>query len=353
MISSTSSSDEAMCGQGPIYLPPDGADQGLWLPPGGDLGRQRLLTDRTSLALLMFVFAGIAIGLLRTDTRFAGAPKWYWMEKLCWGADADVVVAGDSRVYRGIDPAAFQGAQSIARNFGFSSAKFTREYVEHAASLLSPKGQRVLVLGITPFSLCRVNGGNNGYQQAQRDLARLRLPVQLARAFEEWETLFQPVSVDAGFGRAGRVRALTNDYVQVFHENGWVESDRIVADPIASGVAIVRQDFPEGAAPSLDLQVLLNCVRSLDDRGVRVIGFRPPLPPDVAVLEDALGHLDYSELAEQFRMAGGSWVNVDWTGLRSYDGSHLDGVSAAELSKRLAEHITRERSQRRHGSSSD
>lgn len=342
-----------MFGQGPIYPPPDGAVQGLWLPPGGDLGRQRLLTDRTVVVLLMFVIAGIAIGLLRTDTRFAGAPKWYWMGKLCWGADADVVVAGDSRVYRGIDPAAFQGAEGIGRNFGFSSAKFTREYVEHAASLLSPEGERVLVLGITPFSLRRVDIGNNGYLQAQRDLARLRLPIRLARAFEEWETLFQPVSVDAGFGRAGRVRALTNDYVQVFHENGWVESDRLVADPIANGLAIVRQDFPEGAAPSLDFQVLLDCVQSLEDRGVRVVGFRPPLPSDVAVLEDALGHLNYSELAEQFRMAGGSWVDVDWTGLRSYDGSHLDGVSAMEFSTRLADHITSERSERRHGSSAD
>jgi len=340
-------------GQGPIYPPPDGADQGLWLPPGGDLGRQRLLTDRTIVVLLMFVFAVIAIGLLRTDTRFAGAPKWYWMGKLCWGADAGVVVAGDSRVYRGIDPAAFQGAEGIARNFGFSSAKLTREYVEHAASLLSPKGERVLVLGITPSSLWRVDVGNNGYLQAQRDLARLRLPIRLARALEEWETLFQPVSVDAGFGRAGRVRALTNDYVQVFHENGWVESDRLVADPIANGLAIVRQDFPEGAASSLDLQVLLDCVQSLEDRGVCVVGFRPPLPPDVAVLEDALGHLNYAEFAEQFRMAGGSWVDVDWTGLRSYDGAHLDGVSAMELSTRLADHITSERSERRHRSSAD
>jgi hypothetical protein len=295
-----------------------------------------LLTDRTFLAIVAAAAAVLAIGLLRTDTKFAGAPKWFWMEKLCWGANADVVIAGDSRVYRGIDPSALHGSTGFVRNFGFSNATLTREYLWRAASLLSSRGRRILVLGISPYSLRYRAAGRNGYQEAQNDLARLRLPVRLARALEEWEVLLQPIALDAGAGQAGRVRALSSDYVQAFHENGWVESDRLLADAVTNGLAIARQATSQGTTSTGEVGVFVDCVRELRQGGLHVVAFRPPVPPEVAQLEDSLGFLDYESLVEQLTAVGAAWIEVDGTGLRSYDGSHLDGASAAELSRRLA-----------------
>jgi hypothetical protein len=285
------------------------------------------------------VLAIVTFALLRTDARYAEAPKWYWVEKLCWPPTADVVIAGDSRVYRGVDPSMFTEPIGDAVNFGFSSGKLTREYIDHAASLFSLRGERVLVMGITLFAIQYDANDNNGFSHAQRDLARLRLPFRFARAVEEWEIALQPIAIDARSGEAGHVRAMADEYAQVFHSNGWIESDRRMADPVANGIAIVRQSFPDGVRTKADTTLLLACVRDLISQGIRVVAFRPPIPQEVAALEDAIGFIDYESLASQLNDIGATWVDLEWTDLRSYDGSHVDGSSASELSRRLAAEI--------------
>lgn len=168
-----------------------------------DEGKARALRDPTLWTLVAVAVAVALFGVFRTDVRFAGAPKWYWIEKLRWGPQADVVVAGDSRVYRGVDPSQLQ-AGGVGLNFGFSSGKFTKSYLDHAAALLDPDGARVLVLGVSIFSIERDGAEQSGYAVATENLARLRLPVPLARFLSEWEIALEPVSLDAGVGSVER-----------------------------------------------------------------------------------------------------------------------------------------------------
>lgn len=325
-----------------MYPRPGSATDALWLPPGGDEGAGRPLRDPTlwCLVALCVVVAGFA--LFRTDTRFAGAPKWYWMEKLVWPQDADVVVLGDSRVYRGVDPEAIAPG-GVARNFGFSSAKLTDDYVGHAESLLDPAGKRVMIIGVSLFSIPGRSDAQEGFQDARSELAKLRLPMRVARATSEWELALEPIALDAGQPNSGAngagsletARALASEYQQVFHDSGWVESDREVQDPVAAGLATVRQSFPVGFATRADVSHLIALVRRLVADGVCVCAFRPPVPPEVAAFEDSIGFVEYKQLAESIGAAGGTWIDVDPTGLESYDGSHLDGPSARLLSERL------------------
>lgn len=49
--------------------------------------------------------------------------------------------------------------------------------------------------------------------------------------------------------------------------------------------------------------------------------------------------LDLELLESQLRAIDVTWLHVDYEGLRSYDGTHLDGPSGQRLGERLAEAI--------------
>jgi hypothetical protein len=326
-----------------MYAQPAVASGGLWLPPGGDEVINRPWRDPTLWSLLFVAVAVVGFGLMRTDNRFAGAPKWYWMEKLVWPGTADLVVVGDSRVYRGVDPAAFS-TLGTTRNFGFSSVKLTEDYWDRAAAILDPDGRRIMLVGVSLFAIPGRSDAQEGFQDAKRELSRLRLPLGIARVVSEWELALEPLALDArtpcataeGSPAPQAGRALASEYQQTFHPDGWVESDRVVPDPVALGMATVRQAFPPGFDRKADLGGLLASMHRLVDDGVCVCAFRPPVPPEIAALEDSLGYLDYAEFAKSCESIGVRWIDVDQAGLRSYDGSHLDGVSARVLSQRLA-----------------
>jgi hypothetical protein len=326
-----------------MYPQPAGAGGGLWLPPGGDEVINRPWRDPALWCLLFLAVAVVGFGLMRTDNRFAGAPKWYWMEKLVWPATADVVVVGDSRVYRGVDPVAFS-AFGTTRNFGFSSAKLTDDYLGRAAAILNPSGRRIMLVGISLFAIPGRSDTQEGFQDAKRELAKLRLPLGIARVVAQWELALEPLALDAwnplasaAMSSAAQVgRALADKYQQTFHPDGWVESDRVVLDPVALGLTSVRQSFPVGFDRKAQVSGLLASMHRLVEDGVCVCAFRPPVPTEVATLEDSLNYLDYTEFAKSCESIGVRWIDVDPSGLRSYDGSHLDGVSARIVSDRLA-----------------
>jgi hypothetical protein len=316
---------------------------GLWLPPGPDEGRHGVASDACFATLAALVVLVTAIALLRSDTRFAGAPKWFWMEKVAWGPSHDVVVAGDSRVYRGVDPSQFrEGFVRGCVNYGFSSVTLTGQFVEAAAATLDPRGARILVLAITPASLRAPIPGKDGYLAARDEYARLRLPLGLARGLEEWQLHVAPFAVDRGFGEQVQAsRATEDEYSQVFHSDGWVESDRQVADPVAAGIAVVRRDFQRSPYSREVEDGLVRAIDRLTSAGVRVFAYTPWVPPEVADAEAEASGIDFGRLRARLESARASWVELAPSALRSYDGTHLDGPSAKAASRSLAESVIR------------
>ena len=64
--------------------------------------------------------------------------KHFWQLKLCQPPANDIVLAGNSRVYRGRSPHHMSKACGKQRifNFGFVSCSLNRRDLEHAVSLL-------------------------------------------------------------------------------------------------------------------------------------------------------------------------------------------------------------------------
>ncbi len=287
-------------------------------------------------AMLVTAALAVAVGVLRTDPRFAVEQPLYFEAKARWpNASADLVLAGNSRVYRGLAPSEFPAGWRTL-NFGFSSATFDETYLDRCAALLAPDGRRTIVFGVTALNF--VNGPDDGFDVAMRDMQRARLPFAVRRIFgtaqREW---FQPVALDLLLPADGTARrALRSDYVEIFHADGFVGSDYRTHE-VARAVESYRAEYEKGKRVDAGLVAgFVERVRSLRAAGVTVLCFRMPACPEMDAMEDALAGLDWGTLERDLRDAGASWLDVGSADLTSYDGSHLAEPSAIELSRRVA-----------------
>ena len=95
----------------------------------------------------------------------------FWQHKIFPNQQFDVVIAGDSRIYRGIDPASIESVLSKngpvrVFNFGFSSVGLDSAYLQDAVCLIDTSSARpILILGVSPSSLADENMANIHYYQ--------------------------------------------------------------------------------------------------------------------------------------------------------------------------------------------
>ena len=347
MTSSTSSSDPASAekpraSEGPEgRFHPDPGGVQVWLPDGPDLPGDPAHRDPAAWSLLLLAIMTVLVVVFRDDPRPADAPDWFFMQKLEWEGDLATVVAGDSRVYRGVVPGelASQLPAPIG-NFGFSSAKYDREYLDRIRSTLDDAApHRVVLLGITPFAFTTREAGFK--DAVARNEAR-RVPLWWMRSVDLDHALapIDPSIFVPMVGRKSVDRASAGEYRQVFHRDGWVESDREVEDPHRAW----REGLPPlAAAYETDparIEALLDAVGRWTGEGIVVGAFRPPVPEQTDVLESTLWGVDFPSLRAAIESAGGHWLDGgDPSTYRIYDGSHLDAESARRFTREIGDEL--------------
>ena len=350
MTSSTSSSESPDNGpsegstrtSGHFYANIDGAE--VWLPEGPDLPGDPVHRDPAACILILLVSISVLFVLFRCDPRPAAAPDWFFVQKMEWSGSAGTVLAGDSRVYRGLAPVEMAGAlPGPVLNLGFSSTKYSDEYLAYVRSVIDDESDpRVVVLGITPFSFTSREAGFEDALTKNRDR---RVPLWLLRA-TNLEYVLAPIDPTLFVSMAGlsaNRRASAETYQQIFHVDGWVESDNQIEDPDTKWRAALSKlaaDWPTDAGR---VEGLIKAVQAWTEEGIVVAAFCPPIPEDSHDLEAELWGIDYQQLRIDIESAGGIWVEVsDTSSYRIYDGSHLDAASARGFSRELASQVARE-----------
>lgn len=301
---------------------------------------------RTGTALCLTALLALAIGMTRGDPTYASAPSWYWRMKVEWHHAAEIVLIGDSRVYRGLDPATFTARTGrSAVNFGFSSAGYSPAYLDAVERVIDPGAPApAIVIGLTPWSLTPLATRQNGFTQAVAEARTSRLPAAGQRHLDRFDHLFRPLELELLWqGAAARQlagqRAADSNYIQDFRPNGWVASNYRQPKP-SRGLLVARGDHAGGnrVAPAQLIELCAR-VRKWKARGWAVLAFRPPTPPEVAALTDELSDFDEALCAQQLSAAGAIWFPVDSAAYESYDGSHLTAASAKALSRQIADHL--------------
>jgi hypothetical protein len=280
--------------------------------------------------LLLVLTALFSAGFVAARPKGAdrGLPEpRFWAAKLAHRGDCGVVLAGCSRVYCGLAPAAMAPILGTGRilNYGFSNQAYSDAYLQAVPRALDPASRRrTIVLGIAPHNFLAARAATNQFNglAARNGLAHL------------WDRgfggLLDPYDMGANRPGAGKWR-----FSVEYHADGWGALTREPADPLAAIPAI--EDLHADELPSYRLiDGLVAACRDWTRRGIRVYATRLPLPPRVAAAEEAASGFAFESVRLRLAEAGCTWLEVKTSDLASADGSHLPAPSAWEYSQRLA-----------------
>jgi hypothetical protein len=292
-----------------------------------------------ALILLATALVIALVAIVRPPSRAPADPSWFWREKVAWRAEAALVLAGDSRVYRGLSPAVFEArGLGPARNFGFSGAALDPAYLDAIEALVDPSaGAPIILLGVSPWSLTPRAAAANGFLTARAEALATPLPARWSRRMEGLAARFKPFSLVAPTSAVAQTDS--KGYLQTFHPDGWVESRHLSPDP-ARALAVAREDHARGnRVDSASVRALAERIVQWRRRGWRVFAVFIPGEPAADRLAAELSGWNEAGVPAALAAAGAIWLEPRVEPLFSYDGVHLDGESAQRFSAALAEAV--------------
>jgi hypothetical protein len=289
------------------------------------------------------LFGGLFLGLRSYPVAVQGldSEKLFWSHKRQWPADYTLVLAGDSRVYRGVSPAAMAKVLPGMRiaNYGFSSVALVPAYLGTAVEKLDPAAAvRVLVIGVTPFSLTPRATRDSGFLLVEPVPSaelwmRWRLRTYLDAFSPVWPKTFRPIFQTA--------RNSAGQGFYLGHEDGWIASDWEPRNP-EYALEGYRLNLMDNQVSPAQVAELMAWIRGVARSGTKVFGFRPPNTRAMVALEDSVGNFDAKAFVSAFEQAGGKWLPFPSDAYETYDGSHLTAAAAEAFSADLAGRIRRE-----------
>ncbi len=304
------------------------------LQAADEAGANQKTGSRTLKTLVIAGLAILILGFVRPTSPKTGMfDEQFWAHKMGWHERFDVVLAGDSRVYRGVSPEEMTRQLPGYRigNYGFSSAGYGKEYLARLPGLLAPESShKTLVLGITPNDLDeRSANEDNGFLSL---LKRNPLDLTAERVLGPVLGFFRPYSL------SDVARAITckrKGYYQDYRPSGWVASFKLPEDQTDTLRAYRERWQSHKLSPAIQSGLLAK-VNHWHRQGIRVYGFYPPTSQALHDLEITMSGFDEQEFKARFERAGGIWIDVELRKYHSYDGSHLRNDSAISFSRDLA-----------------
>jgi hypothetical protein len=287
------------------------------------------------------ILAALMVGLLSLvmpKNKEKYLADMFWTHKTFAPAKYQIVLLGDSRIYRGISPDIMeeQLPEMEVLNFGYSNGGLNPMMLKAAEEKLASKGQRVLVLGISANTVTAYTKKNEQYLQ---ELNRPREEV-LERLYLNpvlyWFSATSPEGLKAAFNKEEEQAY----YHSEFHLNGYVESEKFPVDTTEALPAYVK-DFTNYQVDEQMLESVYQQVQEWTKNGILVLAFRPPVTSGMRQLEERMGLYNETAIKTGIETAGGHWMEIDPSNYSTYDGSHLDKPSAERFSNDLALEISR------------
>lgn len=296
-----------------------------------------MLKDKTIQTFAIAAVLAAALGAARPkQPGITGMPEpLFWMNKMHWKHEFDVVVAGDSRVYRDVAPHAMSRSLPGLRiaNYGFSGNGFTPEYLDSVEQTLDPAAKRkIIILGLTAHSLTGKASQKNGFLEnsgmdpvAKTALFHLPKPFLFLSPYstEEIKLLFSK-------------NATPFVYYNDFRADGWVKSSKSPEKP-EEAIALYKTMFAQGNSVSENITSrVMEHIKKWTASGITVYALRMPASAEMMKLENEMSGYREKDIAARVRKAGGVWLTFDYSKYHSYDGSHLVDTAAVKFSRDLS-----------------
>ncbi|MDX1908222.1 MAG: hypothetical protein SF053_14395 [Bacteroidia bacterium] len=291
----------------------------------------------TVLVMVVLLLAGARLRPVSPDPLIQSQAAWdqFWVQKTFPQGSYDLLLLGDSRLYRGVSPAIMARTLTDTRihNLGYSSGGLSPTLYQWATRLLDTTRHPGIVLAISPWTLTETAARQ---EQLTRELSRPPADRFHRRYIAPWLTPWTPLTPREVYDHlAGTVVPPASLYYQTFFPDGWVASRLVPADT-ARALEPYRLEYQTDRISPRLVAALGEQVQAWTRQGIRVWAFRPPTTRSMQVLEDELAPYDEAAIRQLITTSGGRWISLDPTRYQSYDGSHLDSASAVVLSADLA-----------------
>ena len=301
--------------------------------------------DRCFLSLFITLVLIVIFGTIKpqsVDPLVANreASHWFWTNKVHNTEVYDIVLVGDSRLYRGVSPVAMQevlGEKFRILNFGFSSGGINVGMINEAQSRLAENSRnKTIILSVTPYSLTLDSANNKHFLT---ELNRPKEEVLQRLTYSPWLRFFKPVTPSLLLERIrGKQKKPEIMYYEDFHSDGWVGSRTEPSDPNRALKSYVKT-FKKYQVDSELVKEVCAEVGKLRDEGVNVFAFRPPVSYSMLELENKMSGFEQQHFIDLFQRNGGVWLDIPSEGYETYDGSHMFKESAERFSVELARQI--------------
>jgi hypothetical protein len=263
----------------------------------------------------------------------------FWSRKTFAPSQYDVVIMGDSRVYRGLSPIILESHLPGMKvlNFAYSNGGLNPTMFDAAEKKLAMNSNpKIIVLGISANSVTGYSAGNNQYLQ---EISRPREEIierMYLNPLRYWFSATSPEKLKQHFSKQEE----TAYYRHKYFMNGYVESDKFPIDTMEAIPSYVK-DFTNFKVEKENLDQLFRRVKKWTNSGIIVVGFTPPVSQPMRFLEDSLGLFNENEIKAGFEKASGNWIDINPNEYKTYDGSHVTIESAKGLSHKVGEEIAR------------
>lgn len=259
---------------------------------------------------------------------------FFWSNKTHNVARYNVLAIGDSRMYRGF--AAGEMEESLddlsVMNLGYPSNGYSDQYYEFVESRLHDGDEpRVIIMGITPYSLTGDAQANESYNQYLQEKWNDKLKNTYVKKHLRY---FNPYVVHEIEDYYNGVEDETW-FREKYTEGGWIATDVKPFDSTSAEGSYLGI-FDGNRVEDTVTTKLMHKVKEWTDQGISVIGFRPPTTYRMVAIEDSLSGANYNTIIAQFEAQGGIWLEFNNSDFSSYDGSHLTPESGIELANRVA-----------------
>jgi hypothetical protein len=271
-------------------------------------------------------------GLLKPD--LPASPmlrESFWAHKVDAAPVYDVVLVGDSRIYRGIDPEIIEQENAHAIrcfNYGFSSAGLDHYLLEKACSLFDPSGKKILVIGVSANSFLKESLQNSHLRSLEQwDHKNVWIKKHLYPGL----TFFDPVAPSDLYKLYKGEK-----YIEEYHLSyGFAASDKIPLDS-SSALKAYQQQFKGEPFQGKSEDSFINMIKRFKAKGITVKVIRIPVSGSMKTLEDA--YIGIDPLLDILDRSGVKRIRPVGHFI-SYDGSHLTAASARELSQQVAREV--------------
>lgn len=265
----------------------------------------------------------------------AGLRERFWQLKIRDRKKVNVVFLGDSRVNQGLSPSVFStalpGNEWTCRNLAFNAGGLNPLVFDLAESRLDLDSSRrpIIIMGVSPGSLTHQGAENEHLEKLRkRSLIQTTGYIYFPRIAGALSREKLDIEVEHFAGQ--------NEY----HDDGWqaaLRFDNVWPDAWLEGTRhLFRRDY---IRPEVR-QELMKRTRRWSEKGILVVGFRPPTSPRLRQIENVDGKFDEEAFAREFISNGGVWISIDPDSFRAYDNSHLSKGEAIKLTKLLAREVS-------------